>query len=217
MCLYLYLSNIFMVYGQAICLCLSCSSVFACRRHQLGQQSHQPGYHTDMFKKRPNDQTFRLRGICKSHSELYCAVSHWLNYLHQNKISAVWNVRRKSNGFDQKSIYLLQHLGWFFKIKHMDKPIMQFHKIFSMWLFHFIKWAQHTFDINFWWFGCVGKTLGSNFSIKFSHIVSFESSWDNDYCFVTFCKTEQFQKITNFLLKITNPLTQGQFEWKWFL
>ena len=115
-------------------------------------------------------------------------MSHWLNYLHQNKFSAMWNVGRKS----------IAAFGWFFKRKHMDKPIMQFQKIFSMWLFHSIKWAQHTFDINFWWFGCIGKTLGSNFSIKLSHIVSFKSSWDNDYCFVTFCKTEQFQKITNF-------------------
>ena len=171
-----------------------------------------------MLEKRPNDRTFRLRRTCKSHYELYCAVSHWLNYLHQNKISAMWNVGRKSNGFDQKSRYLpTLAFGWFFKIKHMDKPIMQFHKIFSMWLFHFIKWAQHTFDINFWRFGCIGKTLGSNFSIKLSHIVGFELSWDNDYSCLTFCKTEQFQKITNFLLKITNPLTQGQFEWKWFL
>ena len=141
-----------------------------------------------MLKKRPNDRAFRLRGICKSHCKLYCAVSHWLNYLHQNKVFAKWNIERKS----------FSAFGWFFKIKHMDKPIMQFQKIFSVWLFHSVKWAQHTFDINFWWFRCIGKTLGSNFSIKFSNIESFESSWDNDYFCVTFCKTEQFQKITNF-------------------
>jgi hypothetical protein len=84
-----------------------------CQQHQLAQQSRKPGYHTDMFKKRPNDWKFRLRCICKSHYELYCTVSHWLNYLHQNKISAMWNVRRKSNGFDQKS--RLQHLDGFSK------------------------------------------------------------------------------------------------------